>query len=121
MAIISAFVIFGGSGSPSTSGGGDSANGSNVQIVDGTQIVTITAIGGYAPGSSVAQAGIPTILRFKTNNSYDCSSSIRIASLKISQELPATGTTDIDVGTLSAGTLSGTCSMGMYRFNVVAS
>lgn len=122
VALIGAFVVFGG-GAKQSSGTPDVAAtaGSNVEIVDGTQIVTIVADGGYSPGSSVAKAGVPTVLRFKTSNAFDCSSSIRIPSLKISQELPATGTTDIDVGTLAAGTLTGTCSMGMYKFNVVAS
>jgi len=122
VAIIGAFIVFGGNGNQSTGTSvSPPSGGSNVEIVDGTQIVTIAANGGYSPGSSVAKAGMPTVLRFKTSNSFDCSSSIRIPSLKISQDLPATGTTDIDVGTLAAGTLTGTCSMGMYKFNVVAS
>ena len=119
--LIGGFVLLSGGGkSPSAVIASGASGGSNVEIVDGKQIVTIAANGGYAPGSSVAKAGMPTVLRFKTNNSFDCSSSIRIPSLKISQDLPATGTTDIDVGTLTAGTLSGTCSMGMYRFSVEA-
>lgn len=122
VAIVGTLVVFGGNGK-STAGTSatDSAAGSNVEIVDGTQIVTIVADGGYAPGSTAVKAGIPTVLRFKTANSFGCETSIRIPVLKISQDLPSTGTTDIDVGTLAAGTLTGTCSMGMYRFNVVAS
>lgn len=121
VAIIGALFVFGGSSQKSAGTSTiDSAAGSNVEIVDGTQIVTIEADGGYAPGSSVAKAGMPTLLRFKTSSTFDCSSSIRIPALKISMDLPATGTTDVDVGTLAAGTLSGTCSMGMYRFSVEA-
>lgn len=122
VAIVGALFVFGGNGNPSPNGSVPTpAGGTNVEIVDGVQIVTIVADGGYAPASSAVKAGVPTVLRFKTENAYDCSSSIRIPALKVRQELPATGTTDVDVGTLAAGTLSGSCSMGMYRFSVVAS
>ncbi len=119
--LIGGFVLLSGGGkSPTVASTSGASAGSNVTVVDGTQIVTIEAKGGYAPGSSVAKAGIPTILRFVTSGAYDCSSSVVIPSRKIAQDLPATGTTDIDVGTLAPGTLSGTCSMGMYRFSVEA-
>ena len=39
----------------------------NVHIVDGKQIIEIDVKGGYHPNKSVAKAGMPTILRFKTN------------------------------------------------------
>lgn len=107
-------------GSPSASGGASavSASGGNVSVVDGKQIVEITAKGGYAPTRTVAKAGIPTVLRFKTNGTFDCSSAIVIPSLSVSQLLPQTGATDIDAGVPVAGQLAGTCSMGMYRFAV---
>jgi len=94
------------------------ANGNNVTVVDGKQIIEITARGGYQPRKSVAQAGLPTIIRFNTSGSFDCSSSVRIPSLNISKLLPATGNTDIDIGSPQAGTLQGMCGMGMYRFEV---
>lgn len=116
--LVGALVLFSGGEQKTAT---DTSDGvTNVTMVDGTQIITITAKGGYAPATSTAKAGIPTILRFKTSGSYDCSSSILIPSLKISKDLPATGTTDVDIGSLTPGTLSGTCSMGMYRFSVVA-
>lgn len=90
----------------------------NVTVVDGKQIIEIEARGGYSPRKSVAKAGLPTILRFKTGGTFDCSASIRIPSLNISQILPQTGTTDIDLGTQKLGTLQGTCGMGMYPFSV---
>ena len=96
------------------------AAGSNVSIVGGQQIVTIDTQGGYNPSVSTVQAGLPTILRFKTAGTYDCSSTIRIPKLGINENLPATGSTDIDVGSLAVGSLDGTCSMGMYRFTIVA-
>lgn len=115
---IGAFLIFRGGGATQTA---SSTNGSsNVSTIDGQQVVTINVKGGYQPQTSTIKAGIPTILRFTTNGTFDCSSAIRIQSLGVSQNLPSTGTTDIDVGTLSAGTLQGTCSMGMYRFEINA-
>lgn len=91
-----------------------------VQMIDGKQIVIITAKGGYSPQESVVKAGVPTIIRFVTKGTFDCSSSVRISSLDIVRSLPPSGVTDIDVGTLTVGTLQGTCGMGMYRFSVVA-
>ena len=91
----------------------------NVSVVDGKQIIEINTKGGYSPKLSTAKAGMPTILRFKTNGTFDCSSSIRIPSMNISKLLPNTGTTDIDLGTQKLGTLSGTCGMGMFRFDVL--
>ncbi len=94
-------------------------SGSNVSIVDGTQIVTLQAKGGYQPRVSTVKAGIPTILRVNTTGTFDCSSALRIPSLKISKNLPASGTTDIALGELKPGTLDGTCSMGMYPFELI--
>lgn len=92
--------------------------GDNVSIVDGMQIVTLRAKGGYQPRVSTVKAGIPTILRVNTAGTFDCSSALRIPSLKISKNLPANGTTDIALGELKPGTLDGTCSMGMYPFQL---
>ena len=83
-----------------------------------SQIIEITAKGGYTPRVSIAKAGIPTILRFNTNGTFDCSSSVRIPSLDIFKYLPQSGTTDIDLGIQSAGTLNGSCGMGMYPFEI---
>ncbi len=91
----------------------------NVSVVEGVQIVEITARGGYQPQTSTAEAGIPTVIRFVTNGTFDCSSSIRIPSLNITKVLPRTGTTDVDLGAPLAGTLQGSCGMGMYPFEVV--
>ncbi|OHA85612.1 MAG: hypothetical protein A2408_00980 [Candidatus Yonathbacteria bacterium RIFOXYC1_FULL_52_10] len=90
----------------------------NVTVVDGVQIVEIKAKGGYLPRRSVAQAGLPTVLRFDTSGTFDCSSSVRIPSLDISKILPQTGSTDIDIGTPKSGIFQGSCSMGMYPFEV---
>lgn len=93
----------------------------NVSIVDGTQIVVIRAKGGYLPKVSNVKADIPTILRFDTSGTFDCSSSVRIPSMNISEILPNTGTKDINLGSLKAGTINGTCGMGMYNFQIQVS
>ena len=90
----------------------------NVSIVDGKQIIEITAKGGYRPVHSIAKVGIPTILRINTNGTFDCSSSVRIPSMNISKNLPMFGTTDIDIGIQKEGILKGTCGMGMYPFDI---
>ena len=90
----------------------------NVSIADGKQIIEIRARGGYQPRKSIAQAGLPTIIRFDATGTFDCSSAVRIPSLGLSKNLPSTGTTDIDIGTNLPGTLKGSCGMGMYPFEV---
>ncbi|HEY4507948.1 MAG TPA: cupredoxin domain-containing protein [Candidatus Paceibacterota bacterium] len=105
----------------SSSGAGTAPAGAaaaTATVENGTQVVSLTAKGGYAPALTNAKAGIPTVLRVSTSGTYDCSSALRVPSLGVSERLPATGQTDIDLGTPEAGTLQGTCSMGMYRFAV---
>ena len=93
-------------------------NENNVQIVDGVQIIDITAKGGYQPRQSVAKAGIPTVLKFNTKGTFDCSSAVRIPSLDISKNLPSSGVTEINLDTPSVGVLAGSCGMGMYPFEI---
>lgn len=90
----------------------------NVSIVDGQQIIDIIVKGGYTPRTSSAKAGIPTILRFHTSGTFDCSSAVRIPSMGISKNLPSTGTYDVPVSDPKAGALIGMCGMGMYPFQV---
>lgn len=90
----------------------------NVTVVNGKQIVEIIAKGGYQPRKSIAKAGIPTIIRFNTKSTFDCSSSVRIPSMNISKSLPQSGSTDIDIDTPQIGTLQGSCGMGMYPFEI---
>ncbi len=104
-------------GAPSfTTDIGSPAN--NVSIADGIQVVEIKTKGGYQPRYGAAKAGIPTIIRFNTSGTFDCSSSVRIPSLNISKNLQVSGITDIDIGSPSAGKLQIMCSMGMYRLEI---
>lgn len=90
----------------------------NVSIVDGVQIVEIRAKGGYFPRRSVAQAGVPTVVRFITNGTFDCSAAVRIPSVDVGEYLPHTGTTEVVVGTHDASVLEGMCGMAMYFFEI---
>ena len=104
-----------------TQGGGsarDALPGENVSIVDGVQIVELRAKGGYQPRRSVAQAGIPTVIRFDTKGTFDCSSIVRLPSLDITETLAPSGTTEIAIGEQPQGTFRGSCGMGMYPFEI---
>ena len=121
IAIIAAGVIIGGAILFSSKDGPsvvDTAQANNVTIVDGKQIIDVSVKGGYHPKNSVAKAGIPTVLRFNTNGTFDCSSSVRIPSMGLSKTLPSTGSTDVDIGSPTVATLQGVCVMGMYSFQV---
>jgi plastocyanin domain-containing protein len=113
--IVLALTISGGGSTPLTL---EAFPVNNVSIVDGKQLVVIRARGGYRPEKSIARAGIPTVLRFETNGTFDCSSSVRIPSMDISKNLPPTGVTDVDIGASQLGVLGVTCGMGMYSFEV---
>lgn len=90
-----------------------------VSIVDGKQIIDIFAKGGYSPRAVSAKAGIPTVLRVKTQGTFDCSSSLVIPNLRYQKFLAPTGTEEINLSAEQAqGTLQGLCSMGMYGFRV---
>ena len=94
------------------------SSASNVSIRDGRQIVEINAKDGYTPKVSTVKAGMPTVLRFNTKGTFDCSSQVSIPSMNISQALPPSGITEVALGTLEEGVLQGMCGMGMYPFQI---
>lgn len=123
LALIITVVLIGGAivlteSAPGTPSAENAPVGNNVSIVDGQQIIDLTAKGGYSPRVSTAKAGIPTIIRFHTTGTFDCSSSVRIPSMGVSKSLPPTGTTDIAIASPEPGLLQGMCGMGMYPFQV---
>ncbi|MDO8522581.1 MAG: cupredoxin domain-containing protein [bacterium] len=94
-------------------------NGSAVSIVDGKQIIDISAKGGYSPRVVLARAGIPSVLRVSTRGTFDCSSSLVIPKLQYQKFLSPTGTEEIPISPEQAqGTMQGLCSMGMYNFQI---
>lgn len=62
----------------------------NVSIANGVQTVTISAKSGYSPRQSSIKGGVPTKLIIKTNDTYDCSSSLVVKSANYRGMLPAT-------------------------------
>ena len=91
----------------------------NVKIEDGKQIIEITVWGGYSPRQTVAKADVSTIIRVKTNKTFDCSSSLIIPTLRIQKSLPQSGTTDIEIpAQKSNSSLRALCAMGMYYFEI---
>ncbi|HMP67258.1 MAG TPA: hypothetical protein PKA60_00720 [Candidatus Paceibacterota bacterium] len=91
----------------------------NVSVVDGVQIITITAKGGYSPRTTNAKADIPTVIKMDTAGTFDCSSALAIPNLSYRSYLPPSGETLIDIPAQKSGTkLQGLCSMGMYNFAI---
>ncbi len=85
----------------------------------GIQNLAVLASNGYFPLQVTARAGVPTVLRVYTNRTYDCSRAFLLPDLKKQAVLPVKGTTAFTLGPQQKGsTLFGTCSMGMYTFQV---
>ncbi len=84
-----------------------------------TQTITILARGGYSPRESIAQAGVPSILRMVTKNTFDCTRALVLPSLNTYKILPATGAVDFAIPAQKQGTrFYGICAMGMYAFRI---
>ena len=95
------------------------SNTNNISIVDGKQIVTISAKGGYSPRVTNAKAGIPTVIKMDTQGTFDCSSALNIPSVGYRGNLPPSGETAINIPVQKAGTaMRGLCAMGMYNFKI---
>ncbi len=110
-------IIFIGANNDSNGAISQAAN--NISMVDGKQIISINAKGGYSPKITTAKAGVSTIIKVKTQGTFDCSSALVIPSLGYRSNLSPSGETNIDVPPQKAGTkLQGLCAMGMYNFTV---
>lgn len=97
----------------------DANSANNVSIVDGKQVIAITAKGGYSPRVTSAKAGIPTVIKMDTRGTFDCSSSLAIPSIGYRNNLPPSGETAIELPPQAAGTsMRGLCAMGMYNFSI---
>ncbi len=92
----------------------------NVYMENGKQIIEITAKGKYTPSRTSAKAGLPSVIRMKTNGTFDCSMALKIPSVNYQSFLPNSGTTDVEIPVHAKGSsLQGICAMGMYSFEVV--
>ncbi len=79
------------------------------------QVFEITVKEGYTPREITAKAGIPVILKMKTQGTLDCSSTFAIPQLNIRESLQATGEKTITIPAQKAGdSIRGVCGMGMY-------
>jgi plastocyanin domain-containing protein len=115
--VLSAIIL--SHGSDSSANSTNTAPIQNVTIVDGKQIVTVMAKGGYSPRLTKAKAGVPTTLRMQTNGTFDCTSALTIPEINYQKNLPPSGVTDIELPPQKAGTkLQGLCAMGMNNFEV---
>lgn len=95
------------------------ASRENVSIVDGKQIIEINVRGGYSPRQTIARANAPTVIRFVTKGTFDCSAAVSIPAVGYRKNLPQTGTTDVVIPPQAPGTtLQGLCAMGMYDMAV---
>jgi plastocyanin domain-containing protein len=91
----------------------------NTVVENGIQKIDILAKGGYSPRKITAKADIPTVLRVKTNGTYDCSTALVIRDIGFRKYLKPDGVEEISIPPQSDGTkMIGTCSMGMYSFEI---
>lgn len=94
----------------------------NVEVRDGIQYVTIVARGGYSPRQTTIQPDLPTKLIVKTDGTFDCSAALVVRSANFKKILKPSGEEVIDLGTPKTGDkIQGTCSMGMYNFQIKTS
>lgn len=115
ISIVVAAILIGGA--VMFSGGSKDVN--NVTTIDGKQIITINAKGGYSPNVTTAKAEMPTVIKVKTRGTFDCSSALTIPKLGYNKTLPPSGETEIEVSPQIAGTtIQGLCAMGMYGFKI---
>src|SRR5215216_4301992 len=76
-------------------GAGDNivADNSTISFEGDSQIIEITAKGGYSPKVVEAKANTATTLRMITKNTFDCSTALVIPKLGINKNLPINGKT----------------------------
>jgi len=90
------------------------------QQVGGEQILRVDATStGYSPATIAAKAGVPTKLILHTADTRSCILYTVLPTLGKQVALPASGDTEIDLGTLQAGDIPISCSMGMYNGTIV--
>ncbi len=80
---------------------------------DAQQLRTYQHVDGYSPGNVSIYAGIPTTWTIESSTARSCAAFLVVPDLGIEMRLRE-GDNVIDLPALDAGTLSYTCSMGMY-------
>lgn len=91
----------------------------NVKEVNGKQVISITAKGGFSPNYVVAKSKKDTLLHIKTENTFDCTSALVIPKLNFNKLLPASGETEIEIPAQEEDAeIFGTCNVGLYHFTL---
>ena len=91
----------------------------NVSVLNGKQVIAITAKGGYWPRTTEARSNMPTVIKVITSGTFDCSAALTFPSLKSRTFLQPTGETLIEIPAQPAGAVvKGVCAMGMYSFAI---
>lgn len=117
--IVTGVKLYKGNNSSDSSWKGSLAASSNVAVVNGKQQITITAGQGYTPRITQAKAGMPTEIKIQGRNAYGCESAVRIPELGYSKNLAATWSDIVKLPEQKVwDIINGTCSMGMYSFQI---
>jgi len=86
---------------------------------EGKQIIEVLAKDGYQPSEITAKAGVPTILKMKTQATFDCSTEFTIPQLGVRVHLEPNGETAIEIPAQKAGdSIYGVCGMGMNKLEI---
>jgi plastocyanin domain-containing protein len=117
--IAAALALAGGIGYVCTKSGasaGPSAPAAPTAAVstEGKQVFEIVVKEGYQPSEITAKAGVPVILKMKTQGTFDCSNVFTIPKLGLRMQLQPTGEALIEIPAQKAGdSVYGVCGMGM--------
>lgn len=99
-----------------------SSRGTSAKIVGGVQEATINVYSnGYKSNTNTLKVNVPVKLTLISNNVRSCAKAFAIPEFNIFKVLPSDGTETIGFTPTKVGTLTYTCSMGMYTgsFNVI--
>ena len=118
--VLTALVVFGTIGFVASSGNQKTTEGTSVVTGD-TQVLQIKAVnGGYEPRRVVAKAGIPGKIIFPKTTTFGCQNAVVIPELQANATLSRLTDTEFSFAAQPAGKImKGSCSMGMYDFEIV--
>lgn len=94
---------------------GTSGSSTSARINNGIQEVTINVYSnGYKSNTNTLKVNVPVRLTLISNNVRSCAKAFAIPEFNIFKVLPTDGTETIEFTPTKVGTLTYTCSMGMY-------
>jgi len=86
---------------------------------DGTQIFDVLVKGVYSPSVLEAKVGKPIRIRFKREESAECSRYVNFPDFKIRKELPEGEVVSIEFTPQRKGEFLFTCDMSMYQGRLI--